>query len=124
MTFERPPRRISTALVRPTGGAAERTTSRIAVSSSPASPRPDRGPADGSGLRRHETGSGQVADDRPNRLLVTARPDVGGEFADGDVVAAVQPRPAEPFGHPFEHARIEARALDEEHVKALVALLG
>src|ERR1700727_649218 len=36
MTFELPPRRISTARVRPTGGAAAATTSRIAESRSPA----------------------------------------------------------------------------------------
>src|ERR1700722_13077123 len=38
MTLDRPPRRISTARVRPTGGRAETTTSMIAWSRSPGRP--------------------------------------------------------------------------------------
>ena len=56
ITFERPPRRISTARVRPTGGRADRTTSRIASSRSlrHRTPRPARSdpPARGHERRR------------------------------------------------------------------------
>ncbi len=206
MTFERPPRRISTARVRPTGGAAETTTSRIASSSVagalgngarrggrghgdggrahiaarhrrrgarpvaevreqhrapapgslhvgpdravltpacalgvargreartqqtpvPLSNHGSRGPVGRGWERRHQPGARQVSDDGPNRLpgRVTVRPDIGGQLVDGDVVAPVEPGPPQPFCDPLEHARVEPRTLDEEHVEALVTLFG
>ena len=79
-TFERPPRRISTARVRPTDGWARSTTSRIAASRSPRSPagmcatfpRRSRPSAAGDDDRRdvgHRLGGADVAagDDRRGR---------------------------------------------------------
>ncbi len=85
----------------------------------------------GSPVRRRRLGhdqarAHQMPDDRPDAFpgRVATGPDLSGELADGDVVAPVEPRPPQPFGDALEHAGVEPRALDEEHVQALVALLG
>ena len=66
-TFERPPRRISTARVRPTEGSALTTTSMIAASRSSAARRTRRGAAPGAPARRGHDASGSQTSQQGTR---------------------------------------------------------
>ena len=47
-----------------------------------------------------------------------------GHLSQANVVPPINPCPAQAFGHDLERIRTNPHALDEEHVEALVALLG
>ena len=81
-------------------------------------------PVGRSGLGPNHSGPGEVADDRARRVLGIARAGEPGEVGDGDVIAPVEAGPAQALTDPFEHAVLDAGALDEEHVERLVLLLG
>jgi hypothetical protein len=65
-----------------------------------------------------------VADDRPDRLVIAAVGRQARQLRQRDVVAPVDPGPVEPLADALDRRQLDVRALDEEHVQTLVALLG
>ena len=74
--------------------------------------------------RRQDAGAREVADDRSDGVVIAALGGEPRELGQRDVVAAVDPGPVEPLADALDRFELDVRALDEEHVQTLVALLG